>query len=126
MLSTSGILVAALLSVAAASPTLKCKVTPADVGWPSESDWQALNETVHGRLIKSIPPGIVCRHDSASYDNASCALVQNNWESADWHAKNPVSVDYNDGKLSTDSEMSQNTSQAHTRCLLQTPVQYSR
>lgn len=56
----------------------KCKYIPGDVGWPSQRDWQQLNQTVEGRLIATVPLGAVC-HDNgefAAYDVSECAALR--------------------------------------------------
>lgn len=78
------------------NPVKSCKSRPGDTHWPSPSEWQALNRSVSGSLIRSSPPGAVCHPSSELYDNASCTTLQSSWNDADWHAKNPVSIDYND------------------------------
>lgn len=67
-----------------------CKCAPTDKCWPSIAQWSALNSTVEGRLIKTIPIGNVCHTstvvDSAvlySYNSTQCAAVQQNWHSPD-------------------------------------------
>lgn len=74
-----------------------CKPVPGGAKWPSVADWNALNRTIEGRLIAPTPPGAVCQPTSASYNEDACTrLVAFNWGSSEFHAQNPVSVDYND------------------------------
>ncbi|KAL1628381.1 hypothetical protein SLS54_001954 [Diplodia seriata] len=55
-----------------------CKAFPGDAAWPSESQWAALNETLEGALIKSVPHASVC-YEGPYYDEASCATITANW-----------------------------------------------
>src|SRR4051794_2501592 len=52
---------------------------PSDHCWPSSNDWSYLNETVSGRLIKTIPPGSVCYQDEPNYDKSACDALLKNW-----------------------------------------------
>ena len=80
-----------------ASSAQYCKPVPGGSRWPSIADWNTLNETVGGRLLAPTPPGAVCQPSSPLFNNESCAeLVSTQWPSSDWHAKNPVTADYND------------------------------
>lgn len=54
-----------------------CRCLPADDCWPSESEWDGLNSTVSGNLVKVVPIGAVC-HDP-TYDEAACAEVKASW-----------------------------------------------
>lgn len=54
-----------------------CRSLPGDKLWPSSSDWNSLNETVSGRLIKTVPIGAVC-HDP-DYDEEECLKLQDQW-----------------------------------------------
>jgi len=57
---------------AGGAPTPFRRVRPSDPGWPSESDWRALNAAVHDRLIRVESPLDACRADP---DGAACAEV---------------------------------------------------
>ena len=73
-----------------------CKPTPSSSDWPSVADWEALNKSVSGNLIAASPPGVVCQPQLSQFNNASCALLINQWTNSSFHSNNPVSVDYND------------------------------
>lgn len=63
---------------AAPNATLSnCKVFPGDSSWPSVTEWSNLNETVGGRLVKTVPLGSPC-HDP-DYDEALCKELQDEW-----------------------------------------------
>lgn len=55
----------------------ECKCFPGDNCWPSASEWSALNATVEGRLIATVPLGSPC-HDPG-YDEEQCAYLQEEW-----------------------------------------------
>lgn len=59
------------------SSSSSCYALPLDTDWPSASTWNSLNDTVDGRLIATVPIGSPC-HDP-NYDEAACAVLQNNW-----------------------------------------------
>lgn len=54
-----------------------CKCFPGDACWPSQTEWSALNATVGGRLIATVPLGSPC-HDP-HYDEDECAYLQDQW-----------------------------------------------
>lgn len=54
-----------------------CKCFPGDACWPSQAEWSALNNTVGGRLISTVPLGSPC-HDPY-YDEEECAYLQDQW-----------------------------------------------
>lgn len=58
-------------------PSGECRCMPTDSCWPSASSWAALNSTVGGRLIATVPIGSPC-HDP-TYDATACAALQNAW-----------------------------------------------
>ncbi|KAI4162238.1 MAG: hypothetical protein LQ342_004106 [Letrouitia transgressa] len=50
---------------------------PGDPGWPSDSTWAALNVSVDGRLVATVPLAKPCHEPD--YDAAVCKLLQTNW-----------------------------------------------
>lgn len=70
------------------SPTqVQCRCFPGDTCWPSSGKWDALNKTVEGRLIATIPIASPC-HDTfpgISYDADKCAEIQANWPRPAFH-----------------------------------------
>lgn len=54
-----------------------CRCFPGDKCWPSAEEWGALNATVSGRLIASVPIGTPCH--VPNYDEAKCKFIQDNW-----------------------------------------------
>ncbi|KKY20385.1 putative fad binding domain-containing protein [Diplodia seriata] len=68
-----------------------CKAFPGDAAWPSESQWAALNETLEGALIKSVPHASVC-YEGPYYDEASCATITANWTNSYIHDDDPIEM----------------------------------
>ena len=50
----------------------KCKVAPGDAGWPTAAEWDKLNKTLGGALLKPPPIGSVC-YAGAHYDERICS-----------------------------------------------------
>lgn len=64
-----------------------CRCFPGDQCWPSAAEWESFNQTVGGRLIKTVPIASPC-HDTfpgVSFDDAACADIQANWVRPDFH-----------------------------------------
>lgn len=57
----------------------KCKTYPEDAAWPAPQDWQSLNTTVNGNLIKYTPPAAVCAPLSPLFNPSKCADVKKLW-----------------------------------------------
>ena len=58
----------------------KCRCFPGDACWPGPKDWAALNKTVGGKLVATVPVAAPC-HDSpyAPYNATTCKLLQDYW-----------------------------------------------
>ncbi|KAI0602396.1 FAD binding domain-containing protein [Biscogniauxia sp. FL1348] len=67
-----------------------CHCLPGDDCWPSEDQWERLNTTVGGRLVKVEPIGAVC-HDP-TYDSIKCAELQANWDDVKTHYESTSSL----------------------------------
>ncbi|KAK8141721.1 hypothetical protein G3M48_009999 [Beauveria asiatica] len=76
-------------SIAAAED---CKCSPSDPCWPSSQEWQALNETVSGRLTRATPPGSVCYPSEPNYNQSACQVVIDTWSDSAFHSSDPISV----------------------------------
>ncbi|KAM0123919.1 hypothetical protein ACHAO1_011188 [Botrytis cinerea] len=87
--------------------TQTCKVTPADASWPSSADWTALNASISGTLIKTLPPASSCYIGNPFNSTQNCSSVQTNWVLASWQADTPEGIDYpiyaNNSCLPTDA-----------------------
>jgi hypothetical protein len=71
-----------------------CKATPYSSTWPSEHDWQALNSSIDGRLLKTVPVASSCWSGNPYGSQVSCDVVEANWTSGIFHAAAPESIDY--------------------------------
>ncbi|KAF7378451.1 Fad binding domain protein [Mycena sanguinolenta] len=83
-------LIVALASFALCQPQSQCKILPTDSSWPTQAVWNAFNQSIDGRLIKTIPIGSPC-HDP-TYNEAQCTIVQDNWHIPAFHIPNPSSI----------------------------------
>ena len=72
-------------------PHPRCKALPKSPDWPNEAAWTALNSSLCGRLIKSVPPGAVCHPEQATYNAITCPAVQAGFLTSIWHSNDPVS-----------------------------------
>jgi hypothetical protein len=80
------------LNVANAVPTERvCKALPDTQHWPSQSDWESLNTTLGGVLLKPNPPAAPCHTTHPAYNLELCNEVRLRWNSSQWHSDNPVS-----------------------------------
>ena len=53
----------------------KCKVLPEDAAWPNKEQWDQLNATVSGNLLKPYPVGAACYLDRPEYNETTCAYL---------------------------------------------------
>ncbi|CAG8920191.1 unnamed protein product [Penicillium salamii] len=72
--------------------TPQCKCAPSDPCWPTAQEWSSLNQTVSGRLIKTVPPGSVCYKSEPNYNESACTSLLENWPNSEYHSSNPVTV----------------------------------
>ncbi|THV00204.1 FAD-binding domain-containing protein [Dendrothele bispora CBS 962.96] len=66
---------------------------PGDLSWPSTDIWDRLNDTLDGRLIKTVPIASVCHHPN--YDEVKCKHLRENWRRSDLHMDHPTSIMHN-------------------------------
>lgn len=50
----------------------RCKAFPGDTDWPSDVEWDRLNRTLGGALLKPLPPASVCYPSSPNYNPSAC------------------------------------------------------
>ncbi|KAH7392192.1 putative isoamyl alcohol oxidase [Phaeosphaeria sp. MPI-PUGE-AT-0046c] len=62
---------------AASQNATKCRNIPGDANWPTLESWSALNTSVSGHLIKTVPAGHVC-HDP-TYNAEACQALNSTW-----------------------------------------------
>ncbi|KAE9411632.1 FAD binding domain-containing protein [Gymnopus androsaceus JB14] len=66
------------------------QVLPTDPCWPSETEWNALNTTLGGLLIATVPLGQPC-HDP-DFNNGTCEYLQDQWQFPSIHMNSSSSV----------------------------------
>lgn len=59
-----------------------CRNLPGDRNWPSVQDWDALNSTVGGRLIRGVPLAESCYGVNAA-NSTACAKLKDDWSLVD-------------------------------------------
>ncbi|KAK2750863.1 hypothetical protein FQN55_001434 [Onygenales sp. PD_40] len=69
-------------AAASTGPHHRRRCAYGDDCWPSEHKWKAFNETVSGRLIRSVPSAAVCHGER--YDAALCNAAKENWANSFW------------------------------------------
>ncbi|KAG0648444.1 FAD-linked oxidoreductase ZEB1 [Hyphodiscus hymeniophilus] len=67
-----------------------CRCLPGDSCWPTTKEWKALNTTVGGRLVATVPLGSPC-HDP-KYNGTECAILQSQWLQPQLHMNSSSSV----------------------------------
>ncbi|KAF9262226.1 FAD-binding domain-containing protein [Marasmius fiardii PR-910] len=91
MILKSVILAASFIAHAVVGQTLPlCRILPGDSSWPTQDVWDAFNNSIDGRVIKTVPIGSVC-HDP-SYDEEQCNVVRSNWRNPAFHEPHPSSI----------------------------------
>ncbi|CAG9949908.1 unnamed protein product [Clonostachys rosea f. rosea IK726] len=69
----------------------KCRCFPGDACWPTQEEWNALNQSVGGRLVATVPIGSVC-HGSTTYNAEKCANLKAAWNVPETHTDTSSSV----------------------------------
>lgn len=83
----------------------QCKCYSDNACWPTNKDWEKLNETVSGALQVALPPGAVCHKNlgnstTSFYDAAKCAEVQANWGNEQYlYAVMPLDIAGNEANI---------------------------
>ncbi|PSN68404.1 FAD-binding domain-containing protein [Corynespora cassiicola Philippines] len=84
--------------LASAAPALvrnngTCRALPGDVDWPQEKEWETLNRTVGGRLIRGIPLAEAsCYSTNVSARSEGCVTVQREWANLAPFIADPVNI----------------------------------
>src|SRR4051812_16733677 len=87
-------IISSILLVCAALGESVCKNHPFDPSWPTPFDWNALNQSTNGALIKTNPVASSCYTESFFSSQISCQNVQDNWHFSTFHANQPESIGY--------------------------------
>ncbi|KAI8216233.1 hypothetical protein K4K54_013208 [Colletotrichum sp. SAR 10_86] len=69
-----------------------CKCTPSDTCWPSLSEWESFNQTISGKLVRTVPLASVCYKSEPNYNEDSCNIFLSNWTTWELHSSDPASV----------------------------------
>ncbi|PBK79957.1 FAD binding domain protein [Armillaria gallica] len=85
------VLVVILSVLGAFSSARQCRVIPGDPEWPSQAVWDALNKSVDGRLIKTVPLASPC-HAGESFDPDECTKIRSNWHTPEFHETSSSSI----------------------------------
>ncbi|KAJ7451951.1 FAD binding domain protein [Mycena latifolia] len=67
-----------------------CKTIPGDATWPSPAVWNSFNDSLGGRLIRTVPIAQSCH--APTYDASQCAEVKSQWHLSTFHAKSSSSM----------------------------------
>ncbi|KAL3492487.1 hypothetical protein BJX62DRAFT_250543 [Aspergillus germanicus] len=81
----------------------RCRCLPGDACWPSVREWNALNRTIKGRLLRLRPVGSVCH--GAEYDEDACDAVRAGSGSALWRIAQPGALVANNWETPGTDEM---------------------
>ncbi|KAI1378129.1 FAD-binding domain-containing protein [Hypoxylon crocopeplum] len=72
-----------------------CRSIPGDVSWPNSADWDSLNQTVHGKLVATIPIAASCHHSaeegSSTFNQEACDALRDEWFFPTTHLDSPSS-----------------------------------
>ncbi|KAK4226866.1 hypothetical protein QBC38DRAFT_214073 [Podospora fimiseda] len=82
--------VASFLDWLLPSPPSRCKCFPGESCWPSQTQWNAFNRTVNGRLIATKPLASPCH--APNYNATRCQELRNGWQMPDIHMADSASV----------------------------------
>lgn len=89
--------VSSTLALLAASPVesaKSCKTSPHDSTWPSENEWVLLNQTIQGKLLKTVPVASSCYPGNPFGSSHNCSDVKSHWSYAHYQSIWPESNDY--------------------------------
>lgn len=71
-----------------------CKLNPGDPDWPKNAEWEALNSSIDGKLLRTVPVASSCWPGNPFGSQVACDTVKTDWSDALWHALFPESIDY--------------------------------
>lgn len=75
-----------------------CRALPDTPEWPDAKKWEALNATVNGGLISTVPLAAVCHltfNNQSTYNKAECDRITAGWASEKVHLDHPTSIFWN-------------------------------
>jgi hypothetical protein len=68
-----------------------CRVFPGSSDWPTDIEWNQLNETLDGQLLKPLPVANVC-YPGPTYDATKCGAIVNTSFFIPFYDGDPVST----------------------------------
>lgn len=69
-----------------------CRSYPGSHDWPHAGQWNHLNQSLDGQLLRPVPPGAICHPEQPHYDSELCKRVATSWSLPSYHTDNPISV----------------------------------
>ena len=90
----AGVLLSVLAFTAEGAHETLCKTTTKDTTWPLPHEWGALNSSLHGALIKTIPVASSCYKGNPFGSPVNCSIVNDYWTYAAYHSAWPESIDF--------------------------------
>lgn len=69
-----------------------CKTFPGDPEWPSDVEWQRLNSSLGGVLLKPVPPAAACYPDQPSFNTTACSFLLTNASRTNFYLDDPLTV----------------------------------
>jgi hypothetical protein len=71
----------------------RCKVYPGDSNWPKLSEWEQLNRTLGGALIKGVPAASICYFNGTTgHDGPACTDLAAHWTNSYTHLDDPIEM----------------------------------
>ncbi|KAF1362287.1 FAD-binding domain-containing protein [Lizonia empirigonia] len=93
LLPVLGLVSGRSVAIPRSSGNASCRSIPGDAAWPSTDQWNALNESVHGRLIATVPLPSVCHLEPfGTYDENSCTAMKTAWLNDQTFLNSPAEV----------------------------------
>ncbi|OTB00611.1 hypothetical protein M426DRAFT_267397 [Hypoxylon sp. CI-4A] len=69
-----------------------CRHLPRDIGWPSDQEWNRLNQTTGGKLIRGDPLAKPCYWPESDFGSSVCSRIRESWTLPETHYEDPISV----------------------------------
>ena len=75
----------------APGPGVSCKTYPGTPDWPIDEEWQKLNTSLNGALLKPAPPAVVC-YPGPLNDTKQCQYLLGQASQTRFYIDDPVTV----------------------------------
>ncbi|KAF7592159.1 hypothetical protein BBP40_000646 [Aspergillus hancockii] len=89
-MKTTGVFLLATLGMVHAQS--QCKSSPLDSSWPTQAEWNALNRTIDGVLLRTAPAASVCYPGNPLNAPSTCEEVKQNWTQSAYQASLPEGI----------------------------------